>query len=387
MCFKNKKGKEFKKISYPTSKVVEFLKKNYKGMEAEPEFIKELQETGKGFTAIAVCKFHLERGFVKPRAVKIALEDMAQVVEGDVSVFRTDFKENKEGNNEKSEDDVECFFGNMNEMFWHRLIKSKACICYDKETGFVITLGRNPNEAETALSVIKKSWLAETMGEKIGGTIPLNKETSDVLRKKYLETYSKIGNVVLKSSDARKTKNTRKSEKELHLRQELTEYGKKILEMKLVQGTWGNLSVRLDDDHILVTPSGLAYEKATPRDMVKVNINDLSYVGIRKPTSEAVMHAEIYKKRVGVSAIVHFHGLYTGVFASCEKPMKDYKITKYELAGTEKLAREVCHTMGEDKGVILAHHGALFAADSLAEAVEGAKSMEEEAKREIEGEL
>ncbi|MCR5134736.1 MAG: class II aldolase/adducin family protein, partial [Clostridiales bacterium] len=44
----------------------------------------------------------------------------------------------------------------------------------------------------------------------------------------------------------------------------LVEYGKKLLETGLVQGTWGNLSIRLDDEYMLVTPSGLDYNRLTP---------------------------------------------------------------------------------------------------------------------------
>ena len=46
-------------------------------------------------------------------------------------------------------------------------------------------------------------------------------------------------------------------EMEENIRQALVEYGKKLVERGLVQGTWGNISIRLDDKNMLVTPSGL----------------------------------------------------------------------------------------------------------------------------------
>ncbi|MBQ2747398.1 MAG: class II aldolase/adducin family protein, partial [Firmicutes bacterium] len=66
----------------------------------------------------------------------------------------------------------------------------------------------------------------------------------------------------------------------------LVDYGKKLVQTGLVQGTWGNLSVRLDDTYMIVTPSGLDYLRLTPADMVKVNIETLEYEGDLKPTSE-----------------------------------------------------------------------------------------------------
>ena len=62
---------------------------------------------------------------------------------------------------------------------------------------------------------------------------------------------------------------------EQKLREALVCYGVKLVEEGLVQGTWGNISVRLDDRHMLVTPSGLDYLRLTPADMVKVNIETL----------------------------------------------------------------------------------------------------------------
>ena len=50
-------------------------------------------------------------------------------------------------------------------------------------------------------------------------------------------------------------------------REFLVEYGHKLLETGLVQGTWGNLSVRLDDRFMICTPSGLDYERGGKRDL------------------------------------------------------------------------------------------------------------------------
>ena len=61
------------------------------------------------------------------------------------------------------------------------------------------------------------------------------------------------------------------------LREQLVEYGIKLVESGLVQGTWGNISVRLDDKYMLTTPSGLDYTRLTAEDMVKVDIQTLKH--------------------------------------------------------------------------------------------------------------
>ena len=76
-------------------------------------------------------------------------------------------------------------------------------------------------------------------------------------------------------------------ETELRLRQVIKDSGVALLKENLVQGTWGNTAVRLDEDHMLVTPTGLDYIALTPEDMPVVQISDPSvWSDGKKPTSE-----------------------------------------------------------------------------------------------------
>lgn len=99
----------------------------------------------------------------------------------------------------------------------------------------------------------------------------------------------------------------------------LAKFGKKLVETDLVQGTWGNLSLRLDEKYMMVTPSGLDYTRLTPSDMVKVDINSLEYAGDLKPTSEKGIHGGIYGSRPDVGAVIHTHSKYCAVFAAARK--------------------------------------------------------------------
>lgn len=103
---------------------------------------------------------------------------------------------------------------------------------------------------------------------------------------------------------------------EKYLREALVRCGKALVEKGLVQGTWGNISVRLDEKYMLTTPSGLDYMRLTPDDMVKVDIDTLKYEGDKKPTSEKGLHGAIYKNREDIGAVIHTHSKYCSVFAA-----------------------------------------------------------------------
>ncbi|MDD3946548.1 MAG: class II aldolase/adducin family protein [Clostridia bacterium] len=77
---------------------------------------------------------------------------------------------------------------------------------------------------------------------------------------------------------------------EKEIRQAVKDAGVRLIESGLVQGTWGNISIRLDEKHMVVTPSGLDYIRLTPEDMVVVDIDTLEYDSPIKPTSEKKIH-------------------------------------------------------------------------------------------------
>ena len=82
---------------------------------------------------------------------------------------------------------------------------------------------------------------------------------------------------------------------ESELRWLIKDAGVQMLAENLVQGTWGNISVRIDEKHMLCTPSGLDYVDLTVDDMSVVDIDTLEWVGSKKPTSERKIHAAILR--------------------------------------------------------------------------------------------
>lgn len=153
-------------------------------------------------------------------------------------------------------------------------------------------------------------------------------------------------------------------------REMLVVYGQRLLASGLVQGTWGNLSVRLNEEEMLVTPSGVDYERLQPEDMVVVSIKNLKYDRFgNRPTSEKSLHAGIYRHRPDVGAVIHTHSTYCCAFAAAKMPLEVenpvlaeeigsiIRVADYARPGTSALSRNTVRALGNGKGCIMAHHG------------------------------
>ena len=78
-----------------------------------------------------------------------------------------------------------------------------------------------------------------------------------------------------------------KNSKELNrIRQTIIEGGLRLVKEGLVARTWGNISIRVDETYMLITPSGRTYEDLSPEDIVLVNYHTSEYEGTIKPSSE-----------------------------------------------------------------------------------------------------
>ncbi len=174
----------------------------------------------------------------------------------------------------------------------------------------------------------------------------------------------------------------------LQERQHIIDVSRYLHEIGLLVRTWGNISSRVDDDHMLITPSGIKYEDLTPEMIVQVNINDFSYEGDYKPSSELKVHAAAYRIRKDCGFIVHTHQ----VFATCAGTLGIKKVfsyfddedvtipvAPYAMPGTDKLAENVSRTLkkySDTNGIIMANHGTLCLGSNSNEAVFQAEMME-----------
>ena len=285
--------------------------------------------------------------------------------------------------------------------------------------GYTLTIGRNLYEAVVAMTVLEKSAEIALKAGVLGGGKPIPKIEAYLMRKVYKKKYSKAeteakaeeesgssevagaaeaaGNADFAereiapedSGAAPEDREAESEDREARLRQMLVDYGNKLVACGLVQGTWGNISVRLDDRYMLATPSGLDYSRLTPEDMVKVEIKTLKYEGDLKPTSEKGLHAAVYQRRPEIGAVIHTHAKYCCVFAAANQdmPIEDregqkifgtsVKLAGYGLPGSKALMKHTADALGDNFGCIMANHGMLTCGSDLETAFTNCQMLEQ----------
>lgn len=182
---------------------------------------------------------------------------------------------------------------------------------------------------------------------------------------------------------------------EQELRKILYDSGVKLLDNNLVQGTWGNSSVRIDDKYMFATPSGLDYKSLKPEDMAKVDLETLEWTGRLKPTSERGIHAAVYRTRPDIGAVIHTHPTYGSIFAAARQTLPaddetaaifggDVRVAAYGLPGTKKLREGTLKAMEGRNACFMANHGVLCCGKDMDEAFETAYRLEKACREFIE---
>lgn len=155
-------------------------------------------------------------------------------------------------------------------------------------------------------------------------------------------------------------------------RAEVIRYGQLLVQHRLIQATWGNVSLRVDDDHFLISPSGVDYFHTKPEDVVLVSVVDGSYEKGLHPSSERRMHRAIYQNRPDIWAIVHTHSANCAVFAACHVDLRTdevwYPCAPYAVSGSAALAKNVSNVMRAFDGCLMANHGFVTGAETLEQA-------------------
>lgn len=279
--------------------------------------------------------------------------------------------------------------------------------CLVKDRG-CITSGRTMDEAYTCVLVLDKASHCFVASSVIGENKIINGLEARLMRFIYKTKYSKKNQENLSAKEEGENKAQANDEKqkaddknavvinktwdnakELELRQVIKDSGVGLLEENLVQGTWGNTAVRLDEDHMLVTPTGLDYIALTPEDMPVVQISDPSIWAYgKKPTSERKIHAAILQARPEINATIHSHPIFCSILASAriELPVMSEEMQKlvggtckvgaYGLPGTKKLKEGTVEAMQGRNACFMANHGVFCAGKDMDEAFDIIRIME-----------
>lgn len=176
----------------------------------------------------------------------------------------------------------------------------------------------------------------------------------------------------------------------------LVDYSRRAYDRGLVGGTGGNLSARLEDGrHMLITASGLSLKDTTPANLVNVNLDSLEYdasPGLA-PSMEFHIHADIYRLRQDVGAVVHLHPPYCTAFAVKKRdipPVTDSALKQppiprvpFAPSGTEELRRHAAEALKTSPGcqvLLLEMHGIVAMGADLIKAYDSADLTEEIAR-------
>jgi L-fuculose-phosphate aldolase len=183
------------------------------------------------------------------------------------------------------------------------------------------------------------------------------------------------------------------------LKKQILDGGERLLKEGLVARTWGNISIRVDDTHMLITPSGRPYEELTPDDIVLVNYHTSAYEGSVKPSSEKELHCEIYRTRKEVQAVIHTHQTNASVVAAARRevpPILDdmtqiigptVRVADYALPSTRKITKKTVKALKGRNAALMANHGAVCVGRDLEEAFVVCQVLEKACKAFIEAEF
>lgn len=107
--------------------------------------------------------------------------------------------------------------------------------------------------------------------------------------------------------------------KEAKLRKEIVRYGQKLQQARFIAGADGNLSGRLDNDTILITPSGKSKGYLEPQELLIIDLEGNLIKGDSKPSSEYRMHTVIYQHCPDIGAVIHAHPQITTAYTMADK--------------------------------------------------------------------
>lgn len=182
----------------------------------------------------------------------------------------------------------------------------------------------------------------------------------------------------------------------------ICEVGRRMYQRGYVAANDGNISVKISEKEIIITPTGVSKGFMTPEMLIKIDPEGNVLEGNLKPSSETKMHLRVYQERSDIEAVVHAHPPYGTSFAIAGQPL-DKKImpeailllgsvpvARYGTPSTHELPDAISDYINEYNAVLLENHGVLTWGKDLKEAYFRMESVEFYAQvmmitRELEG--
>jgi len=175
-------------------------------------------------------------------------------------------------------------------------------------------------------------------------------------------------------------------------KREIIKAGLALKEYKLISLSGGNVSMRMPRNHILVTPSGMAYDGMVEDDVVVIDLDENIIEGERRPSVDSMALVHIYKHMDRVNAIIHTHQVYATaigmLFDEVPKAVTTLanacagvvKVAPFSSAASLQMGIEAVEHLGDANAVILKNHGVITVGSSLKQALYAAVYMEDAVK-------
>jgi L-fuculose-phosphate aldolase len=175
-------------------------------------------------------------------------------------------------------------------------------------------------------------------------------------------------------------------------RKEVAHFMRRLYKHGLTTTSGGNISLRLSDDLILITPSATDKGRMRWKEVGIINIFGENLTPHLKPSIETAMHLAIYRKKSEVHAIVHAHPVFSSLFtaikakintcltAEAKAILGDPVFVKYAVMGSPALAEIAAEHILISDILLLENHGILTAGSNLLQAFDKIEVLENAAK-------
>lgn len=178
------------------------------------------------------------------------------------------------------------------------------------------------------------------------------------------------------------------------IREQICDVCNKMWQLGWVAANDGNVSVKLDDNTFLCTPTGVSKSFITPDKLIKIDkdANIIEAEGDYRPSSEIKMHLRVYQERPDVGAVVHAHPPVSTGFALAHIPLDSYSlienaivigsvpITPFGVPSTNEVPEAIAPYLAEHDVLLLEYHGALAVGSDIITAFYRMESLELVAK-------
>lgn len=177
------------------------------------------------------------------------------------------------------------------------------------------------------------------------------------------------------------------------LREEVLDAALNLERYNLITLTGGNVSGRdPETGYIAVTPSGLEYEKLSPKDIVIVDIDNNKIDGEYKQSVDTEDLLYIYKHMPEVNGIIHTHSIFAQSFAILNEEIPcccttlanevggSVPVAEYAPVASDGIGPSVVKAIGDKRACLLANHGVITVGPDVRHAIVAAVMLEDSAK-------